>query len=113
MFPHSKAEPEEYGNSPGNGITPVPLSRDPLATEGEATPGPDDWNPYDEMEEERARERFNQQQREDQEMQMEFPEMPAMLQGKSESPTDGDDPFAFDDVGIGIRELQLPGLSDE
>ena len=57
MFPHAKFEPEEYGHSPGNGITPCPLSADPLATEGEATPGPDDINPYDEWENERLERR--------------------------------------------------------
>lgn len=36
--------------SPGDGVTPALLSREPLATEGEATPGPDDVNPFDEME---------------------------------------------------------------
>lgn len=29
-------------SSPGLGTTEAPLSREPLATEGEATPGPDD-----------------------------------------------------------------------
>lgn len=34
-FPHAKREPEEFGLSPGNGITPMPLSVEPLATEAE------------------------------------------------------------------------------
>ena len=29
------------------GITPVKLTKEPLGTEGEMTPGPDDWNPFD------------------------------------------------------------------
>lgn len=33
--------------SPGNGMTVAQLSKDPLATEGEATPGPDEYNPFD------------------------------------------------------------------
>jgi hypothetical protein len=41
--------------SPGGGITPIPFSADPLATEGEATPGPDGVNPYDLEEYERAK----------------------------------------------------------
>lgn len=32
---------------PGDGITQIKLSFEPLATEGEATPGPDDVNPYE------------------------------------------------------------------
>jgi hypothetical protein len=29
------------------GITPQKLTEDPLGTEGEMTPGPDDYNPYE------------------------------------------------------------------
>jgi len=29
------------------GITPAKLTKDPLGTEGEMTPGPDDYNPYE------------------------------------------------------------------
>lgn len=50
MYPHEMPEVAEFGRSPGNGITPALISRDPLATEGEATFGPDDFNPYDERE---------------------------------------------------------------
>lgn len=35
--------------SPGLGTTPTVLSREPLATEGEATQGPDDEIDYDEI----------------------------------------------------------------
>jgi hypothetical protein len=34
-------------DSPGNGMTVMRLSKHPLATEGEATPGADDYNPYE------------------------------------------------------------------
>lgn len=34
--------------SPGDGVAPIPMSSEPLATEGEATPGPDDYNPFQE-----------------------------------------------------------------
>lgn len=47
MFEHAKRERETHGGSPGNGMTSARLSQDPLATEGEATPGPDDYNPYE------------------------------------------------------------------
>lgn len=33
--------------SPGMGMTVMQLSREPLATEGEATAGPDDYNPFE------------------------------------------------------------------
>lgn len=84
MFDHSKRESLTHGNSPGNGITPIPLSRDPLATEGEATPGPDDWNPYDEAEDRRALREMGRELEDD--------------------PTSGDDPYSFDDVGDGLMD---------
>lgn len=37
----------EEVNSPGMGTTLPGLSMDPLASEGEATPGPDDFNPFE------------------------------------------------------------------
>lgn len=77
-FPHEKRESEEYGRSPGNGITPMPLSQDPLATEGEATPGPDDVNPYEENEREYGLNEDEIAQQRD--------------------PTAGNDPYSFDDV---------------
>ena len=39
---------DEIG-SPGMGITPIKLSKDPLATEGEATNGPDDTVDFEEI----------------------------------------------------------------
>jgi len=82
MYPHEKREPMEYGRSPGNGITPAPLSAEPLATEGEATPGPDDVNPYDKFE--------------------------AVSEASAqEDPTDGDDPYFFDDVFV-AESFELP-----
>ncbi|MGK7294863.1 MAG: hypothetical protein ACNS61_03420 [Candidatus Wenzhouxiangella sp. M2_3B_020] len=90
-FPHSKRESKTHGYSPGNGITPTLMSRAPLASEGEATPGPDDWNPYDEREEREFREQFESR----------------------ESPTEGDDPFAFDDIGGEIMAADAPGIGGE
>ena len=46
---------------PNDGITSVKLSRAPLATEGEATPGPDDWNPYDELQDRRELREFERE----------------------------------------------------
>lgn len=93
MFPHAKTEPEEYGHSPGNGMTSIPLSRDPIATEGEATPGPDDFNPYDAYELERVKQ---------------------SQKTMKEDPTEGDDPYLFDDIGAGrdVFEFDLPELGE-
>lgn len=87
MHPHEHQGSLEFGRSPGNGITPIPLSRDPLATEGEATPGPDDYNPYEERE---AKAELDAQANPD--------------------PTAGDDPFVFDDVEPVVDDLRLPGM---
>lgn len=57
--------------SPGDGISPVKMSREPLATEGEATPGPDDYNPFEERE---TQELMREQPRNDGEL---FPTVPA------------------------------------
>lgn len=89
LFPHEKTEAMTHGRSPGNGITPAPITKEPLATEGEATPGPDDYNPYED--EQRAATRDVQ------------------LNGE---PTKGDDPFVFDDVDDEMSEVQLPELGD-
>lgn len=87
-FPHEKRESLTHGRSPGNGITPKALSRNPLATEGEATPGPDDYNPYEEREAQRERESMTLE----------------------DEPTAGDDPFVFDDLGESIGELEFPEI---
>lgn len=53
MDPPSKRDPLKDLASPtvpGDGITVAKLSEEPLATEGEATPGPDDYNPHEELE---------------------------------------------------------------
>jgi hypothetical protein len=89
MYPHEKREALTHGRSPGNGTTPIPLSREPLATEGEATPGPDDYNPYDEAEFQRFKD----------------------AQSKRD-PTADPDPFVFDDIGDGIGDVELPSLGD-
>lgn len=93
-FKHSKNEPEERGHSPGNGITDIPLSRAPMATEGEATPGPDDVNPYDEREFQQAKRGHSGA---------------SMPDFDTVSPTSGSDPFMFDDAGSELDDLELPG----
>lgn len=84
MFPHEKAESKTHGRSPGNGMTSMPISAEPLATEGEATPGPDDQNPYED-------------------------DTPSA--SLEEAPTRGRDPFVFDDVGEEVDDVGLPGFS--
>jgi hypothetical protein len=84
-FPHQKRESQEYGCSPGNGITPMPLSAAPLATEGEATPGPDDYNPYEDV---------------------------GRGATAEEAPTERADPYSFDDIGAGLAaDLEAASLN--
>jgi len=80
-FPHFKREQQTHGGSPGNGMTIKNLSRGPLATEGEATPGPDHINPYEGQVTARA----------------------------DPDPTDGSDPFVFDNVGSAVGTFDIPG----
>lgn len=77
--------------SPGDGVTDAALSREPLATEGEATPGPDDENPYDELEDRRARRSRDADSRGGE------PSMPSM--------TLGHDKNSADDEGFGLPDL--------
>lgn len=67
--------------SPGNGITPVLLSRDPLATEGEATPGPDDQNPHQKREDQKERQAIRERKRRERKRQKEAEEMNPLLGG--------------------------------
>ncbi len=92
MFPHEDQRTKEFGRSPGNGITPIPLSRDPLATEEEATPGPDDYNPFEDT----------------RELGLSSDEI-----AENRNPLKGDDPYAFDDVDEAVGELELPDLGGE
>lgn len=88
-FPHEKREVRTHGRCPGNGVTPALLSREPLATEGEATPGPDDHNPYLER------------------------EAKAEIATQLGHPTRGPDPYVFDDVGDEVADVDLPALGRE
>lgn len=58
-------DPTHFSNgaSPGDGVTLPALSREPLATEGEATPGPDDYNPFDEIDDRRRMRAIHNSQR--------------------------------------------------
>lgn len=67
-------------------MTPMSFSSEPLASEGEATAGPDDYNPYDDVEQKQM--------------------------AAARSPTRGDDPFVFDDVDEFASDVDLPEPSD-
>jgi hypothetical protein len=47
MNDRNREKPDTQIDSPGNGMTVMRLSKFPLATEGEATPGADDYNMFD------------------------------------------------------------------
>lgn len=73
------------------GITTPSLSREPLGTEGELTPGPDDENPYEDELNRVEQRGFT----------------------LKEDPTTDPDPYVFDDVEGVVDELSLPGLEDD
>lgn len=74
--------------SPGDGVTDAALSREPLATEGEATPGPDDENPFDELEEQQAL-------RDNGGGERKAPEMPSLTLGHDQQSDDDGDGFGL------------------
>ena len=97
------------------GITVPNFSEEPMATEGEMTPGPPEENPFENARE--LRERVNMEQRrrakeEDTLMDTvpnpQDPDLPPAL--LNESPTSGDDPYVFDDVEDEVDNLRLPGV---
>lgn len=76
-----------YGQ-PTPGTTGHNLSCEPLATEGESTPGPDDQNPYDDAIARREQAGFT----------------------LKEDPTQDPDPFVFDDVEEVVMDLEFPSF---
>jgi len=80
------------------GVTIPNFSQDPLATEGEATPGPDDLNPAvdpdarEEIERIKAKQRAYAQR--DDKLVRTVPQI-----GFDPDPTDEPNPFVFDDIG--------------
>lgn len=73
---------------PTPGTTGHNLSCEPLATEGEATPGPDDQNPYDEHTDRIEQRGFT----------------------LKEDPTEDPDPFVFDDVEEVVMDFEFPAF---
>lgn len=89
------------------GITEPRLTKDPLGTEGELTPGPDDINPFRSVEEAEIVEEIEQKERERLYEGDTF-RPPEVTVGPKLEPTKGNDPFAFDDIsGSGF---ELPWL---
>lgn len=64
-----------FGGSPGGGTTRPMLSREPLASEGEATIGPDNYNPYREREMRRETRELERRREAAAESQPELPTM--------------------------------------
>jgi len=88
------------------GISIPNFSRDPLATEGEATPGPDDMNPAIDPDAREEIERLKAKQREyakrDDKIVRTVPIED--FGGFKPDPTRGDDPFVFDDIGQNVKQ---------
>lgn len=96
------------------GITIPNFSREPLMTEGEATPGDPDENPFEQARELRERAELEQQKRANEGKLLNTvpnpanPDLPPAT--INENPTRGDDPFVFDDVEEEVNSLGLPGV---
>jgi hypothetical protein len=95
------------------GLTYPNITKEPLGTEGELTPGPDDLNPFEDPE---AAERIQalQQKRERQrankgELVKTVPNFEVVAVA---DPTEGDDPYLFDDVGQEVSDVGLPGVAN-
>jgi len=85
------------------GITEKRFTIDPLGTEGELTPGPDEINPYNSLAEKEEIEDYKTRLREDKS------ETPELVKVPFDAPTEDD--FIFDDMGH-LGDVQLPMLSD-
>jgi len=91
------------------GITEKRFTADPLGTEGELTPGPDDANPFRSADEREIVDAYKAKQAEYEKADLHRTtgiQLPFMDAPKS--PTAGDDPFVFDDVGEEVANLRLP-----
>lgn len=93
------------------GITKPELTAEPLGTEGEMTPGPDDWNPYDEEVGKQGLRRLERERARgvgDSDVVRTVPQPGTLTASLEDSPTAGDDPFVFDDVAAEVGEVRLP-----
>ena len=96
------------------GITIPRFSQDPLGTEGELTAGPDDINPYNSVKEQEAVKQIREQRRRKFRNGEPVKTVPQGLPPASldPNPADGNDPYAYDDVGDEVDRLRLPGLNN-
>lgn len=93
------------------GITEPNLTAEPLGTEGEMTPGPDHINPFRSEEERQIVEDIERQieLRRGGEREPVGGELQETIGMRPlGNPTEGDDPFVFDDLGSDIDDAQLP-----
>ena len=96
------------------GLTYPNITREPLGDEGELTAGPNDLNPFEDPE---AAERIQELQQKREMQRADQGELVKTVPSDFEvvavaDPTDGDDPYVFDDVGGMVDDVSLPGVAN-
>jgi len=95
------------------GLTYPNITKEPLGTEGELTAGPDSLNPFEdpeaaeriqELQDKRERQRANKG-----ELVKTVPNFEVVAVA---DPTEGNDPYLFDDVGQEVGDVGLPGVAN-
>lgn len=89
------------------GITEKEFTKDPLGTEGELSLGPNDANPWRSIDEKEIVEDYKERLRQDRSEQPELVKVPLS------DPTEGNDPFVFDDVAGEVGDVQLPFMEND
>jgi len=89
------------------GFTPKKFTKLPLGDEGELSPGPDDLNPYNSIDEREAVEEYKER------LRKQRTSTPQLVQIPIDDPTEGDDPYVFDDIGTVVDDFQMPGLVND
>lgn len=93
------------------GVTEKVFTKDPLGMESEMTSGPPDANPFRSAEEREIVEAYRAKEREQQESDVDLMAEEGVslpFDNTVEDPTQGNDPFVFDDVSPMVNQLQLP-----
>jgi len=97
------------------GFTEQRFTKNPLGDEGEFSPGPNEANPYRSADEREVVEAYQakaeQQERENGTYQTSGLVLP--FADQPDSPTEGNDPFVFDDVGEEVDKVSLPFLEND
>jgi len=96
------------------GLTYPNITKEPLGDEGELTAGPDSLNPFEDPE---AAERIQELQQKRQMQRAKKQELVKTVPSDFEvvavaDPTEGDDPYLFDDVSNEVSDVGLPGLAN-